>query len=179
MLVLAKGVSTIYTANIASNSISMIERVPGPEGWKETVIPVGKGPEGCDLSPDGKEFWTANSGDGTVSIIDVPGKKVARVIEIGTKRSNRLKFTPDGKQVLVSDLNAGELVVLDAASRRLTKRVTIGKSAAGILVAPDGSKAYVAATADGKVAIVDLKTLAVAGEITTGRGPDGMAWVGR
>ena len=179
MLVLAKGVSTIYTANIASNSISMIERVPGPEGWKETVIPVGKGPEGCDLSPDGKEFWTANSGDGTVSIIDVPGMKVARVIEIGTKRSNRLKFTPDGKQVLVSDLNAGELVVLDAASRRLTKRVTIGKSAAGILVAPDGSKAYVAATADGKVAIVDLKTLAVAGEITTGRGPDGMAWVGR
>jgi YVTN family beta-propeller protein len=179
MLVLTKDMNTIFTANIASSTISIIEKTSGPEGWKETVIPVGKGPEGCDLSPDGKEFWAANSGDGSVSIIDVASKKITQTVSLGTKRSNRLKFTPDGKLVLISDLNAGELVVMDAASRKEVKRLKVGKSAAGILVQPDGSRAYLALTADGKVAIVDLKSLSVVGEIVTGRGPDGMAWVGR
>lgn len=179
MLVLTKGVNTIFTANIGSNTLSIIEHVPGPDGWKETVIPVGKGPEGCDLSPDGKEFWAANSGDGSVSIIDVAAKKVVQTLPVGTKRSNRLKFTPDDKLALISDLNAGELLVLDAASRKEVKRIKIGKVVEGILVQPDGLKAYVAATEDGKVAIVDLKSLSVIGEIATGKGPDGMAWVGR
>jgi len=179
MLVLAHGLDTIFTANVQSNTISMIERRSTPDDWTETVIAVGKGPEGCDLSPNGKEFWAANSGDGTVSVIDVATKKVVQTFNVGTRHSNRLKFTPDGKLVLVSDVASGDLVVIDAASRKVTKRLQLGKAAAGILIVPDGSRAYVALTADGKVAIVDLKTLTVTGDIATGRGPDGMAWVGR
>ena len=44
--------------------------------WDETVVPVGRGAEGFDVSPDGKEIWAANAQDGTVSIIDVASKKV-------------------------------------------------------------------------------------------------------
>jgi len=179
MLVLSKDLNTIFTANITSNTISMLQRTSGPEEWTETVIPVGKGPEGCDLSPDGKEFWAANSSDGSVSIIDVAEKKVLQTFDVGTKRSNRLKFTPDGKTVLISDLRTGDLVIVDPQARKVTKRMNLGRSAAGILVAPDGSRAYVALSADNKVAIIDLKTLSRAGEIATGRNPDGMAWVGR
>jgi YVTN family beta-propeller protein len=179
MLVLTSNMDPIFTANIGSNSISMIEHGAGRDPWTETVIPVGKGPEGCDLSPHGKEFWAANSGDGTVSVIDVAAKKVVQIFEIGTKRSNRLKFTPDGKLVLVSDVSTGDLVIIDVASRKPIKRMNLGKSAAGILIVPDGSRAYVALTADGKVAIIDLKTLNKTGEIPTGHGPDGMAWVGQ
>lgn len=179
MLLPTKSLDTIFTANIFSNSISIIERVQGPQQWKETVVAVGKGPEGCDLAPDGKEFWAANSGDGSVSIIDVAAKKVVQTVPVGTKRSNRLKFTPDGKLVLISDVNTGELLILDAASRKEVKRIKLGKVVEGILVQPDGARAYAALTADGKVAIVDLKSLSVTGEIATGNGPDGMAWVGR
>src|SRR5258708_20706007 len=46
--------------------------------WTGTNVKVGKGPEGIDISPDEKEVWAANSGDGTVSIIDVASKKVTR-----------------------------------------------------------------------------------------------------
>jgi YVTN family beta-propeller protein len=179
LLVLSKDLNTIFTANVQSNSISIIERASGPNEWNETVIPVGKGPEGCDLSPDGKEFWAANSGDGSVTVIDVSAKKVVQTIDAGTKRSNRLKFTPDGKQVLVSDLGNGDLVVIDTASRKVIKRLHLGKSTEGILIVPDGSRAYVAVSGDNKVAIVDLKTLTQSGEISTGRDPDGMAWAGR
>jgi DNA-binding beta-propeller fold protein YncE len=75
MILLSHDTNTIFTANIGSDSITVIERARSPVDWNETVIPVGKGPEGMDLSPDGKELWTAHSRDGGVSIIDVPTKK--------------------------------------------------------------------------------------------------------
>ncbi len=168
----------IFTSNANSDSISILERDSKGDvsGWTQTVIPVGKGPEGFDVSPDGSQLWAANSHDGTISILDVATKKVAANIDIHTSRSNRLKFTPDGKLVLVSDLGSGDLVVLDAASRKEVKRLNLGKGAAGILIAPDGTRAYVAVSADNDIAIVDLKSLSVAGRISVGKGPDGMAW---
>ena len=44
---------------------------------------------------------------------------------------------------------------------------------------PDGSRAYVAINGDNAVAIVDLTTLEETGRISTGNGPDGMAWAVR
>jgi YVTN family beta-propeller protein len=156
--------------------MTIIERGPNPLAWNETVIAVGRGPEGFDVSPDGRELWAAHSQDGGVSIVDLGARKVAATLDLQTKRSNRLKFTRDGRQVLISDLDAGQLVVVDAASRKETKRLALGRSPEGILIAPDGNTAYVAVAGDGVVAIVDLKTLEVRGRLQTGRGPDGMAW---
>jgi YVTN family beta-propeller protein len=177
MVLVSKDTNTIFTANIGSDSITIIERA-GAAGWNETVIGVGKGPEAIDLSPDGKEVWTAHSRDGGVSIIDIASKRVSQTLSLGTKRSNRLKFTPDGKLVLISDLEAGELVVLDRASRKEIKRVKLGRTPEGILV-PDSSRAYVALASDNQIAVLDLKTLEVTGHISPGSGPDGMAWAER
>jgi YVTN family beta-propeller protein len=46
----------------------------------------------------------------------------------------------------------------------------------GILMDPDGAKAYVAVNGDNHIAVIDLKTLEPTGKIVTGGGPDGMAW---
>src|SRR5579884_3464774 len=122
MVILTKDLNQIFTSNIGSNTVTAMERSFDPPDWNETVIPVGKGPEGIDLSPDGKEVWTAHGADGGVSIIDVATGKVKETLDLHTKRSNRLVFTPDGKMVLVSDLGTRELVVLDAPSRKEIKR---------------------------------------------------------
>jgi YVTN family beta-propeller protein len=167
----------LFTANISGNSISIIER--GNLTTNVTNVPVGQGPEAIDLSPDGKELWTGHSRDGGVSIIDVAEKKVVRVFPIGTKRSNRLKFTPDGKQVLVSDLEGNEVIVIDAPARKEVKRIKMGRTPEGILMAKDGSRAYVAEAGENRIAIIDLKTLEVMDHLTTGNGPDGMAWADR
>jgi YVTN family beta-propeller protein len=181
MLVVAKDLGQIFTSNVNSDTISILERNTHGDvsGWTETPIPVGKGPEGFDLSPAGKELWAANSHDGTVSIVDVASKKVTQTLNLHTKFANRLKFTPNGKLVLISDLGTGDLVVLDAAARKEIERVRLGDGAAGILIATDGSLAYVAVSRDNCVAVVDLKTLSVIGRIATGKGPDGMAWAAR
>ncbi|MGI8741535.1 MAG: cytochrome D1 domain-containing protein [Bryobacteraceae bacterium] len=179
MVLVSKDGNTILTANIGSDNISVIDRASGQAGWNETAVPVGKGPEAIDLSPDGKQVWTAHSRDGGVSIIDIASKKVVQTLNLNTKRSNRLKFTPDGKMVLISDLTAGELVVLDAVGRKEVKRIPLGRGPEGILIVPDGSRAYVSVSGDNNVAIVDLKTLQVTGRINAGIGSDGLAWAVR
>jgi YVTN family beta-propeller protein len=167
----------MYTCNIGSDTITIIERGANPNAWNETVVPVGKGPEGFDVSPDGRELWAAHSRDGGASIVDLEQKKVVGTIDLQTKRSNRLKFTPDGKLALVSDLDAGELLVIDVPTRKVTKKIPLGKMVEGILMDPDGSRAFVAVNGDNHIAVIDLKTLAVTRRLETGRGPDGMAWV--
>jgi YVTN family beta-propeller protein len=152
----------------------------GPGGgpvWRQTVIAVGRGPEGFDVSPNGKELWTAHMGDGRVSVIDIAAKKVIATIDAGARAPNRLKFTPDGNRALVSELGGGGLIVLDTASRSVTKRVALGRGASGILIPPDGLRAYVALTGSNAIAVIDLTTLSEVGRLKTGQGPDGMAWL--
>ena len=156
----------------------------GPGGplqtdWDETVVPVGRGVEGFDVSPDGKEIWAANAQDGTVSIVDVATRKVTQTLAANVNGANRLKFTPDGKLVFVSTLGGSDLTIIDAATRRENKRVKIGRGAAGIQMQPDGSRAYVACTPDDYVAVIDLKSLEVTGHIDAGKQPDGLAWAVR
>lgn len=181
----------VYTTNVASGTVSILTdsliqpsgfappgAKPHPE-WIQTVIPVGKGSEGFDVSPDGRQLWTAASDDGTIFIIDPGARKVIGQIGAGVVGANRLQFTPDGKRVLISSLRNGDLVIYDVLSRQLVKRVSIGHGAAGILMDPDGSRAFVGCTADNYVAVIDLKTLTVSGHIDVGGGPDGLAWAAR
>jgi YVTN family beta-propeller protein len=196
----------VYTTNISSATVSILEKValppmgppPGMQGgprnpngpppggpapggpprmdWNQTVIPVGRGGEGFDVSPDGRELWTANAQDGTVSVVDIAGKKVVATIGAKVFGANRLKFTRDGKLVLISSLGGPDLVVLNAATRTEVKRIKIGHGTAGILVQPDGARAFIACTPDNYVAVLDLKTLEVTGHIDAGGEPDGLAW---
>jgi YVTN family beta-propeller protein len=159
----------------------------GPQGapggdWNQTVIPVGNGAEGFDVSPDGKEIWVANAGDGTVSIISVGTKSVAQTLAADVRGANRLKFTPDGKRVLVAGqagADGAALTVIDAATRKTVKRINVGRGAEGIVMQPDGARAFVACSPDNNVAAINLATLEVVGRIDAGGNPDGLAWATR
>ena len=184
MLVLSAGTDTMFMSNLGSNSVTMAEGVTeGPSETTLTVIPVpGERPEGIDLSPDGREVWTATRNDGGVSIIDVASRQVVQTLDLGMKDANRLKFTPDGR-VLILDGEAASLVVMDAASRREIKRVSLGSVATGagaVLVARDGSRAYLGLRAADRVAVLDLTTLEVTEEFPMGpgSGPGCMYWIG-
>ena len=177
MVMLNRDSSLIFTANISGNSISIFSKSANGATWNQTVVPVGKGPEGMDLSPDGRELWAAHSQDGGVSIIDLATRAVSATFDVGTKRSNRIKFTTDGKHALVSDLAGGELVVVDVATRRVVKRIALGKAPEGILIEPSGARAYIAVSGDNFIAVIDLKTFVVSAKLLPGGGPDGMAWV--
>jgi len=109
-------------------------------------------------------------------VIDIAARKVVATLAANVAGANRLKFTPDGRQVLVTAGSA--LVILDAATREEEKRLANVHGSGGIQMQPDGARAYVACSPDGYVAVIDLKTLEMAGHIDV-RGPDGLAWAVR
>ena len=151
--------------------------LPPGDDWKLTNITAGERNEGFDVTPDLKQAWTVSPVDGKVYIIDVNEKKVTATIDADAQRANRLKFTPDGKLALIS---AGpDLVVIDVAAKKVIQRIAIGHGSGGILVQPDGARAYVACSPDNNVAVIDLKTFAIVGRIDPGGNPDGMAWAVR
>jgi YVTN family beta-propeller protein len=181
----------IYTTNISSGTVSILVdtliqpgRTAPPnakprEDWNQTVVSVVRGSEGFDVSADGSELWTASGEDGTISIVDLGTKKLATKIDAKVIGANRVKFTPDGRQVFISNLQTGELTIYDAKSRKEIKRLKIGNGAAGILMDPVGSRAFVACSPDNYIAVIDLKTLQVTGHLDVGGVPDGLAWAVR
>ena len=187
MIYVSDDLSRIVTTNVSSGTVSVIEKAevvsgPGAQArmdWNETVIPVGRGSEGFDVSPDQKEIWVANAGDGTISVIDFAQKKVVETIAADVPSANRLKFTRDGKYAFVSTLRGPDLVILSTAERKVVKRVPIGHGAAGILMQPDGARAYVACTPDNYVAVIDVASMTMTGKIENIGQPDGLAWATR
>ncbi len=149
MIVVAPDLNHIYTSNVNSGTISIIEKTNGPAGgfpgppppggpgapgvpngpgqtgnpppgpgglgpggpprpdWNETVLETGRGTEGFDVSPDGKELWSAAAQGGTISIIDLAAKRMVQTLQANVGGANRVKFTPDGKFVFVSILFGG------------------------------------------------------------------------
>lgn len=180
MLVMHPTRPVIYTANILSGTVSVLElnkpQQPGPPP-RITHVQVGPGPEGLDVSPDGRELWVGHNDDGGVSVIDTETNKVKETFKAGGVPI-RIKFTRDGKYVLISSPNTGELAVFDAATRKELKRFPVGEAAVGVAVSADSRLAFVASMATGKVTALDLKSMTLAGSVETGKGPDGLAWVG-
>jgi YVTN family beta-propeller protein len=201
MIYVSPDMKRIVTTNVSSGTVSIIERAGnGPPGqgspldapggdWNETVVRVGNGSEGFDVSPNGKEIWVANAEDGTISIIDVASKQVTQTLAADVAGANRLKFTPDGKLALIailrdsgeraSDERGSDVTIIDTATRKVAKRIAVGHGAAGIVMQPDGTRAFVACSPDGYVAVIDLHSLEVVGRIQAGHDPDGLAWATR
>jgi YVTN family beta-propeller protein len=177
MIVVARGEKTIYTANIASNSVTVFDLTLAPRGIVVKQIPVVQGPEGIDLAADGSELWVASRvPNGGIAIINPATNAVVRTLPTTTKLANRVKFTRDGKRVLVSDPTANALLVYDASTKEVIKTIAMAEGPSGILMAPDGTRAFVACAGAKKVQVVDLATLAIVGEVETGNVPDGLAY---
>lgn len=206
MIYVTNDAKKIYTTNVASGTISILQdtiippgnvtpprnaapsgNTPTPQGnmpppnmrrenWEQTILPVSKGSEGFDVSPDNTELWTASAEDGNIYIINLTTKKTEQTIDAKVNGANRLKFTPDGKLVFISSLRSGNLTVYDVKTRGLLKQINIGHGTAGILMQPDGARAFVACTPDNYIAVIDLKTLEVTNKIDAGGEPDGLAW---
>lgn len=177
MIVVVRGEKTIYTANIGSNSVTVFDLSGAPRNIMVKQIPVVKGPEGMDLAPDGSELWVASRvADGGIAIINTATNAVVQTLPTTTKVANRVKFTRDGKFVLVSDTTGNTLLVYDAASKEMIKSIAMADGPSGILIAPDGQRAFVACAGAKKVQVVELTSFSITHEIETGNVPDGLAY---
>jgi YVTN family beta-propeller protein len=183
-----------FVANIGSGSVTAIDLAAGKVARD---IPTGKGAEGIAITPDGREVWVVNREDDSISIIDPKGLEVTGTVPAAAFPI-RIKFTPDGKRALVSCARSGDVAVFDTGSRKEVRRIAIDREAVpgaserlfstqfgksptpvGLLVAPDGKRAWVASTNADVVSEIDLSTWTIVRRLTAGKEPDGLAgWFG-
>jgi YVTN family beta-propeller protein len=180
-----------FVANIGAGSVTAID-LAGSR--KLADIETGQGAEGIAVSPDGKRVWVANREADTLSVIDASTLKVVATVPC-PGFPIRVAVTPDGKRVLVSCARSGEVVLFDATSRKQLVRRKLDLTAVptasrrlfgdrfadspapvGLVVAPDGTRAWVAATQSDAVVVIDPATLDVRDVLKAGREPDGMAY---
>ena len=180
-----------FVANIGSGTATAIDLVTGR--FVQNVA-TGVGAEGIAITPDGGEVWVANGSADTIAIIDPASLKVPKRI-LCKGNPIRIVITPDGKRALVSSAATGEVVLFDVENRREIARRKLDLSTVpdaatrlfgdrfgespvpvGIVVSPDGQRAYVAATQSDVVVVLDMQTLDVVDLWKTGQEPDGMAY---
>ena len=173
MVVVSPDGKRLYTANIVTENVSVIDRASGE---LITQVPCGKGAEGMCFTPDGKHLWVGNQEAGSITIIDTSSNTAVETFPC-PGMPVRIRFTVDGKRALVASwTDPGELVVLEADSHKELKRLPAGRQAIGLELSPDGKRAFVGSEHEDGVHVIDLDTLSLAGVIKTGNGSDAMAW---
>ncbi|GMW00375.1 MAG: hypothetical protein AMXMBFR84_15120 [Candidatus Hydrogenedentota bacterium] len=162
----------LYTANIESQTVSVIDRKSG-ELMKQ--IPCGKGVEGMAFTPDGKHLWAANQSGGSITIIDLATHEPIETFPC-PGMPVRIKFTKDGTKALVpSWTEKGELIVIDVTTRTELKRIAVGPFAIGVELTPDEKRAFVGCEHLDGLHVIDMGKLEVEKVLKTGDGPDPMS----
>jgi YVTN family beta-propeller protein len=127
---------------------------------------VGAIPTGAEqshmliLSHDGKTGYTANVGPGSVSVLDMRGRKTLAVIPVATG-VQRIAISNDDKWVFTSDVKQPRMAVIDTSTRKVAKWIELPGLGYGAKPTADGKLLLVAIPAAGKVAVVDLATMTV------------------
>ncbi|MGD2116096.1 MAG: beta-propeller fold lactonase family protein [Acidobacteriota bacterium] len=188
MVAVTPDASRAFVANIGSGTVTALDLETGE---KLADVATGDGAEGIAVTPDGSRVWVTNRAADTVSVIDAASLKVVGTVELGSFPI-RAEVTPDGAHVLVSNARSGSVAVIDQGSAEVLATVTIEVAASaegerllrfgespvpiGIEIAPDGERAFVALANADQIVILDLEKRAVAGQLTAGKEPDGMAY---
>lgn len=146
----------LYVSTELDQSISIID--------PKTLKIVGSIPTGQPqshmfvLSHDGSRAYTANVGPGTVSVLDVPARKVLSIIPISSN-TQRIAISNDDRWVFTSDQTKPQLAVIDTATSKVSKWIPLEATGYGSAPTPDGRWLLVALPAKNKVAVIDLKTM--------------------
>jgi DNA-binding beta-propeller fold protein YncE len=137
---------------------------------------VGTVPTGAEeshmlaISHDGKRGYTANVGPGTVSVLDLVGRKTVAVIPV-SKMVQRITVSADDKLVFTSDQIKPQLAVIDAATNQVKTWVALPGLGYGTAATPDGRWLLVAVPSLNQVAVVDLASMKAARNIDVAKAP--------
>ncbi len=149
----------LYVTTELDKTISIID--------PKTLKIVGTIPTGSTeshmlaLSHDGKRGYTANVGPGTVSVLDIPGRKVVKMIPI-SGNTQRIAISNDDKWVFTADQKKAQMAVIDTATGTVAKWVPLTGLGYGSAPTVDGRWLVMSIPDANEVDVVDLKTMKVA-----------------
>jgi DNA-binding beta-propeller fold protein YncE len=158
----------LYVTTELDKTISIID----PQSLKIVgTIPTGQ-PEShmLAISHDGTRGYTANVGPGTVSVLDMQGRKTLKVIHI-CGNTQRISITPDDSMVFTADQTKPQLAVIDTHNDTVKTWIPLPGLGYGTAATSDGHWLVVAVPTVNKVAVVDLQSLKVVHTIDVPKAP--------
>jgi YVTN family beta-propeller protein len=147
------------------------------EGVVTTVKPAltgNRGPYEVAFTPDGERAVVTEFDEGAVAIIDRASGTVLRHVSTGGDQPTGVAVTPDGAVAVVTNSLSGSVAFVDL---RVFKTATLPLRGMpwDVVLAPDGTRAYVSVSQLDHVAVLDVARREVIGTIPTGRRPRALA----
>lgn len=167
-----QSIQTAYVTNYSDGTVTPVDIRTHNAG---PTIPVGSGPDGAVITPDGKLLYVANNNSNDVTVINTATNQVVTTIGVGSVAAD-LAVTPDGTTVWVSNYGDGTVQPIDVATNTAGTPVKVGSQAERVAINPAGSQLWVANQGDGTVSVVDLATRSVVRTVTVGAQPFGIAF---
>jgi len=159
----------LYVSAELGNAIDIVEpstrKVVGeiPTGEQQSHMFV--------FSPDGSRAYTSNVGAGSVSVLDVLGRRLITVIPVA-KTIQRISMSTDGRRVFTQDQDSPRLAVIEVADGKHTSgsapsyKVNTWIDLPGVGFAseptPDGKWLLVASMKNHFLLAIDLATMKIA-----------------
>lgn len=155
--------STAFIANTVDDTVSIVNTTTRTV---VTNVPVGNGPVGVAVHPQGELAYSVNQLEDTVSVIDTSTNTVSATIPVGDA-PYAIAIHPSGMFAYVSHslLPFQNVTVIDTSSNTVLTTLTAGAGPAGIIVNPQGNHIYVANGLGSSLSVFDAATHARLGDI--------------
>jgi YVTN family beta-propeller protein len=127
-------------------------------------------------SASARDVYVANSGNGTVSVIETSTNGVVGEVPVGGEPVD-VAITPDGRYAWVVDGSGGTVSAIDTRTRTVVQGpIGVGAAPRGIAITPNGGRVYVTNSGDDTVTVLNTGTFQPVGDpIPVGKEPDGVA----
>jgi len=182
----------VLVANQQSGSATIVDVAT----HATTTLDVGAGPHETVVSPDGKlgivtiyGVGGASGAGNKIAVIDLPTKRVARTIDLGTyTRPHGAAFVPGHPtQIVVTSETTANVVLVDVADGKVIAAIPTQRPVTHMLgITADGKRVYAAAIQYGGIVEIDLEKRAFVRDLQVSSNTEGVAvapdgssvWVG-
>ena len=151
---------TLVVTNKAPSTASLVDVASGAV---LATLPTGNGPHEVVAARDGRiavvtDYGTGPAPGSTLTVIDVPGRRIARTIALGAyRRPHGIAFLP-GDSVVAVTVEASQAVLLvDVTRGEVLRAVGTGKAGSHMVgVTADGRRAWTGDIGSNTVTELDL-----------------------
>jgi YVTN family beta-propeller protein len=160
----------MHTADPASDCVDALQVVDVVTGRLAATIPLPTGSRPKNVVPafERDRVYSLNSGNGTISEVDIGSQRVTRTIETGLgpqygQRSNGVLYVLNGR--------SNDVAIVDESTFTLLGRVPVGRGAERCVVYRNRGQVYTNNLDDDTISIVDLQAQSVVATVPVGHGP--------
>lgn len=134
-------------------------------------------PDGIAYAPIEQKLFVSDESGGADVVIDARTNKKLATIDLGGEAGNT-HYDSVSHCILVAVQTRNELVAIDPASEKIVARYALPGSdhPHGFTLDEPGRLAFISCEGNGKLLVVDLRTMKVLSSHTVGDDPDVLAW---